>query len=275
MAEALELAVKVRNKYELGIASPISVFDVADEIGISVRFVDINMEGLYVREPRPRIIVSALRPLPRRIFTCAHELGHHFFGHGSNLDLLIAEDHEVSPEEVQANSFATFLLLPSLGIRRAFVSRNWNSQNPSPIQIQTIANDFGVGYSTLIRYLQYTTQTLTNVRAKQLLRSTPQQIKEELTGIVNPGAMVVVDKFWQSKTVDVELGTFIVLPTGVLPANERLVPVLESACHNVFVAQGAGLVRIIDERDGWAKFVRIMPAAFVGMATYRHLDEGE
>src|SRR3546814_6969436 len=44
--------------------------------------------GMYQRAPPPRIHLSARRPLPRRAYNCAHELGHHVFAHGSSIDEL-------------------------------------------------------------------------------------------------------------------------------------------------------------------------------------------
>ena len=51
------------------------------------------MEGLYLRQEKPEIWIG-LRPLVRHTFNCAHELGHHVFGHGSTLDELTAEGED-------------------------------------------------------------------------------------------------------------------------------------------------------------------------------------
>jgi hypothetical protein len=55
-------------------------------LGVTVRFNNINMEGMYQRGAPPRIHLSARRPLSRRTYNCAHELGHHVFGHGSSIE---------------------------------------------------------------------------------------------------------------------------------------------------------------------------------------------
>ena len=81
---------------------------------------------MYDREPKPRIHVSALRPLARRTFTCAHELGHHVFGHGSTIDELRddqSKSAERPPNEILADAFAAFVLMPTLGLREAFTKR--------------------------------------------------------------------------------------------------------------------------------------------------------
>lgn len=75
---------------------------------------DINTEGIYATRPKPMILISSLRPLSRRAFTCAHELGHHFFGHGSTIDELKEESESVDfqPHEFLADTFGGFLLMP-------------------------------------------------------------------------------------------------------------------------------------------------------------------
>lgn len=86
-------SIEVQKEAGLALNSPICIYDLCDRLNVTVRFVDISMEGTYYKGENPRILLSALRPLPRRNFTCAHELGHHVFGHGSTIDDLI-EDSE-------------------------------------------------------------------------------------------------------------------------------------------------------------------------------------
>jgi hypothetical protein len=123
--EALELSLEVRDDASEDYNSPINIFDLCGKLTPSVRVhvVDWSMEACYRRCARPLIEVSALRPLGRRVFNCAHELGHHVAGHGSTIDELQDEDAVFpakSPEEYFANAFAGFLLMPKLGVRRAF-----------------------------------------------------------------------------------------------------------------------------------------------------------
>ena len=79
-------------------AQPICIYRLCEVLGVTVRFNNINMEGMYQRSVPPRIHLSALRPLPRRTYNCAHELGHHVFGHGSSIDEL-REDAKQHPWE--------------------------------------------------------------------------------------------------------------------------------------------------------------------------------
>ena len=88
MAEAL----RVRTRAGLGLEEAVCVYDLAEHLGIEVRFTDIpSMEGMYYLASEPSIILSSLRPPGRRVFTCAHELGHHSNGDGTTIDQLVQE----------------------------------------------------------------------------------------------------------------------------------------------------------------------------------------
>lgn len=129
---AMQATIDVRFKIGAGLEEPICAYSVSERLGVRVRCVEISMEGIYSQTPLPRILISALRPLVRRHFNCAHELGHHVFGHSSTLDELnetLEAYNNQSPEEFIADSFAGHLLMPVLGIRRAFARRGIDAAN--------------------------------------------------------------------------------------------------------------------------------------------------
>jgi Zn-dependent peptidase ImmA (M78 family) len=95
--QAMQAATATRAKAKLDQAGPnLRLCPLRRAGRVAVRFNDINMEGMYQRGAPPRIHVSARRPLPRRAYNCAHELGHHVFGHGSSIDEL-REDAKAQP----------------------------------------------------------------------------------------------------------------------------------------------------------------------------------
>lgn len=75
--QGMQASIAARVKAGVDLKSPICIYGLCEAHNVAVRFNDINMEGMYDRTPKPRIHVSVLRPLARRTFTCAHELGHH------------------------------------------------------------------------------------------------------------------------------------------------------------------------------------------------------
>ena len=90
--QAVAKALRMRRSAGYGLDSAVCGYDLAQRLDIEVRFLDIpSMEGMYYQAPKPHIILSSLRPLGRRAFTCAHELGHHSYGDGTRIDELVKE----------------------------------------------------------------------------------------------------------------------------------------------------------------------------------------
>ncbi len=217
--EANEKAVELRD--ELGIASnaPLCVFDVCARLDppVRVQFVDISMEGLYVRSKRPLIQVSALRPLSRRVTNCAHELGHHAFGHGSTIDELQEEHAEnpvFNPNEFLANAFAGFFLMPLLAVRRAFTLRGWRPETATAEQCFVVACSLGVGQETLIQHMAYGLRIISAAQAQALLRTRLPAIRRGLLGDQPAERLLVVDRNHALSTADTEVGTHVLLPAG-------------------------------------------------------------
>jgi FixJ family two-component response regulator len=105
-----------------------------------VRFNNINMEGVYRRGLPPRIHLSARRPLPRRAYNCAHELGHHVFGHGSSIDEL-REDAKAQPWEDPKEFLALVAWEESARDQRDAVSKMGRSGDLAPVSRNLPATD--------------------------------------------------------------------------------------------------------------------------------------
>src|SRR5947209_14102365 len=83
---AMSAALQLRQSEGFGLWAPVCPYDLAEKLGIEVRFIDLpSMEGMYCKNPNPIILVSSLRPAGRQGFNCAHELGHHVFKHGTHV----------------------------------------------------------------------------------------------------------------------------------------------------------------------------------------------
>src|SRR5579859_454268 len=110
------MALQFRQKHGVQMMHPAPVYDLCEKENVEVRFTDIpSFEGLYCNAAIPTILVSALRPTGRRHFTCAHELGHHLFGHGEQIDVLVETNmhpNAANPDEFTADRFAATLLMP-------------------------------------------------------------------------------------------------------------------------------------------------------------------
>lgn len=269
-------AAAARAKGKLDQVSPICIYGLCDTLGVTVRFNNINMEGMYQRSASPRIHLSARRPLPRRAFNCAHELGHHMFGHGSSIDEL-REDAKAhpweDPKEFLADTFAGFVLMPIIGLRRAFAVRGWAPETAAAAQMFTIACEFGVGYTTLLTHLSAGVNMLSRGRAAALQRITPKTLRVEILGALTPEPLIVADHHRAAPTLDVEVNTLLLLPPGAEVAGDSLAFERDRANGRLFRAVRPGIIQVSADAGAWASFVRIAPEAYVGLAKYRHLED--
>lgn len=273
-SQAMVASITTRTKLRCGQQNPVCIYAMCEALGVVVRFNAINMEGMYQRGSPPRIHLSARRPLARRVYNCAHELGHHVFKHGSSIDEM-REDAQApikDPKEFLVDTFAGFLLMPTLGIRRAFAVRKWDPQSATPRQIFTVACEFGVGYRTLITHLSASTATISKKRAEALLKTQPNAIRADILGAASKSPLVVADAHFSSATLDCEIGMHILLPLGVRIEGEALIHDRDLIGGRLFRASHSGIARA-DGPNGFALFVRVAREAYVGLAQYRHLED--
>lgn len=272
----MQASLKARTTTGIDLKSPTCIYGMCEAHGVTVRFNDINMEGMYDRVPSPRIHLSALRPLVRRTFTCAHELGHHLFGHGSTIDEL-RDDASLGagdrPDEMLANAFAAFVLMPTLGLREAFFRRKLDPNTAAASDIYSVACNFGVGQATLVNHLAFGVEMITPFRRAALARATPKSIRGKLLGENVSEPLIVADQHWNAPTLDAEEGMLLLLPRGAAVNTALLVPERELAAGTLFRAVKPGITRAAVGNTSWATYVRIARREYVGLARYRHLED--
>jgi Zn-dependent peptidase ImmA (M78 family) len=274
--KAMQAASATRAKAKLDQHGPICIYGLCETLGVKVRFNNINMEGMYQRGAPPRIHLSARRPLARRAFNCAHELGHHVFGHGSSIDELREEAKKhlwEDPKEFLAETFAGFTLMPIMGLRRAFAARGWRPETATAAQMFTIACDFGVGYETLITHLSAGVNLISPPRAAVLKRTTPKALRAGILGALTPEPLIVADRHRAGPTLDAEVKMLLLLPPGTEATGSSLDYERDLADGRLFRAVQPGIVRASVDSGTWAAFIRIASEAYVGLAQYRHLED--
>jgi len=274
--KAMQAAIATRAKATCDQHGPICIYGLCETLGVTVRFNNINMEGMYQRGARPRIHLSACRPLPRRAYNCAHELGHHVFGHGSSIDELREDAKENSwedPKEFLADTFAGFMLMPIMGLRRAFAARGWRPEKATAVQIFTIGCDFGVGYGTIVTHLSAGVNMISLTRAAALKRTTPKALRARILGVLTPEPLIVADRYRPGPTLDTEVKMLLLLPPGTETTGSNLAYERDLAEGRLFRAVQPGIVRASADSGTWAAFIRIAPEAYVGLAQYRHLED--
>jgi len=274
--EAMQASITARTRGGADLQSPICIYGLCKAHRVPVRFNAINMEGMYQRGTLSRIHLSARRPLARRAYNCAHELGHHVFGHGSSIDEL-REDAKAKPwedpKEFLADTFAGFVLMPVLGLRRAFTARGWKPDSATPAQLFQIACEFGVGYSTLVTHLAYSVAMISRARASVLQKASPKAVRAELLGALSPAPLIVADEAWASPTLDAEVETQLLLPAGSVAANDAIVPIRDLPGGRLFEAVRPGIARVTRPGSPWAVFARVARKEYVGLAEFRHLED--
>lgn len=210
--QATAAALRMRRSAGYGLDGAICAYDLAQRLGVEVRFIDIpSMEGMYYGASEPAIIISSMRPPGRQAFTCAHELGHHSRGDGTQVDKLVEQRQrpKFDPKEFAADCFAGALLMPKMAVDRAFALREWKIQECTPGQVYTISNYFGVGYTTLIHHMRSALLLLPDAHADALLKVRPQQAQALAFGRETTDTIWIVDAHWRDRAIDVDVGDLI------------------------------------------------------------------
>jgi Zn-dependent peptidase ImmA (M78 family) len=274
---AVKAALQVRARAGFSAIDPVNAFVLAEKLGIEVRFVDIpSMEGMYVAGVDPTIVISSLRPLARQQFTCAHELGHYTLEHGDTIDSLVEQRETGSEEnsnEVQADAFASYLLMPPTALDNAFHLRELSVDTAEPRQLYLVANYFGVGFSTLVRHLQFSVKKMNWLRATEVLRRTPRQIRSEILPESESRNLIVIDKFWHDHAVvDCEVGDIVLTPKeSQKEEGSCLIPSSKSTKGIAFQAVSPGKTTIrISELVTIS--VRVARQAYVGRLAHRYTE---
>lgn len=275
--KALARALRVRRQAGIGLAVPLCPFDLAEQLGVEVRFVDIpSLEGMYVGAGRRLILVPADRPPGRQRYGCAHELGHHLFGHGTRAETVVLENvstRRFDPEECLAECFAGFLLMPKGAVVHAFTARDWAIDRCTPVQVYVVACWLGVSYEGLLTHLEHALHLISAAHAAALQRRTPRAIRKDLLGASIAEALVVVDENWTGRTIDLQVGDLVDLPQDTLADAPLLERAADVPGRTLFRAVRPGTGRLLRPAVGWSCFVRVMRRGYVGRSIFRHLED--
>jgi Zn-dependent peptidase ImmA (M78 family) len=272
--QAVAAALRIRQKVGIQLDHPVAIIDIALQLGILVSFMRLaSMEGLWCKEKRA-IVLTSLRPAGRRTFTCAHEIAHCHFDHGTRIDDLLeyAISDSFHPEEYLANEFAAHLLMPLYAVSRALQIRKWNAATLTALQVYTLASHFGVSYGAMLNHLYFAFKMVRKGHFEVLSRTSPKMIRSLFCPSIAARHLVVVDEFWRHRPVDLEVDDLLILPQGT----EFDRQLLESVpCQTEFdlaaYARSAGIGYLF-HRDGSQLLLRVIPKEFEGFAEYRFPD---
>lgn len=275
--KAIIKALQVRKDNGIELHEAVCVYDLAEKMKVKVRFDDLpSVEGIYVNDLPPRIMLSSLRPAGRMAFTCAHELGHHCFNHGTTHDDLRDEQMEKNfvPEEYIADCFACFLLMPKMAVSHAFYKRGWDAANCSARQLYTVSNWLGVGYTSLAKHMSYSLALLPQELMHELCKVSPKKLKGNILGEEFTGDLIIVDEKWTGRPVDMQVGDMILAIDQAQFENTAIEP-FSIGGKNTFKAVRPGISRLYGNSGQWAAFVRVARKEYNGQCQYRHLEDSE
>lgn len=275
--QAISAALRTRKTAGCGLDQAICVYDLAERLGIEVRFVNLpSLEGMYCDSPNPVIILSSLRPPGRRAFTCAHELGHHVLEHGVRIDEFVEHwgRRQFDSEEFMADCFAGALLMPKMAVSRTFAQRGWDAEKCTPAQAYAVSNYFGVGYTTVIHHMHLALKLLPESHALALLKVRPREAQGLLLGWQTTEPVYVVDSHWEGRPVDLEVGDLIFVFGNASLEGHCIQSISDRGAGRLFQATKPGIGRLVS-KSGWASFVRVSRHDFVGRSLFRHWEEVE
>lgn len=273
--QALRGALELRRRGQSPKESPVCIYDLADRVGVEVRFVGGSSFGGMFAKASDVILVPSLRPPGRQAFTAAHELGHWHFRHGSRIDELpeFVPDARDDPDEWLANLFAAYLLMPAWAIESAFQRRNLSPGSCTALDLYTVANELGVGYETLAQHLRFSLRQITFERAQEFMSMTPKSIREDLVGATAAKHLIVADRAWSPGTIDLQVGHLALLPRGAVLEGDRVKLVTDLESGRLVQGQMPGISRTFLEGGDWAKFLRVSRADYEGRGKFRHMED--
>lgn len=271
--QAHRAALAVRARLGIGLLPPLSAVDAALALGVEVRFLNApSMEGMYSASLRT-IVISAERPSGRQSFTCAHELGHHVFGHGNRIDEFRSESSRRgrSAQEYSADLFAGFLLMPRYAVEQAFHVRGFSSTAPHPDQVYAVACQLGVGYSTLIHHMRSAIKLIPESHAQVLRRTGPKEIRARLVGRDITGDVWQVDDHWRGRPLDVRVGDVLLVERRFNIQSSGLTRQGHHEGSDLFELTAPGTFKVT--RPGLPPIeVRVARLGYEGRACFRHLE---
>lgn len=273
----LHRAFEVRKRLGIPRNRSLNVFETCERLGIKVHFADCkSLEGAYIKAPRTSIFLPTTehRPTGRIAFTCAHELGHHELGHGTRVDDYVdatSNRQASSLEELGADVFAAFLLMPRPAIEVALRARQWHARTLNAEQAYSLACLFGVGYSSLLHQLHFGLGSLDADCFSVLKRHSPKSIRAEIYPPAKDFPLVSLDESWIYPTVDVEVGTLIVTSKTMQIDTDFVELEQEDSTRRVWRAKTVGVSKL--KHFSNSPRLRIAATNYAGYLSYKFLPE--
>ncbi len=179
-------AAQAHGDYGIDTATwPVNIYDAIYTAGVMTMWQQMPRQfGAYLNDPgsRPGILINNGLPCAAQRQTAGHELGHHWWKHGTredgNLDPPGDRRPSWPPEEKLAESFAAWFLMPRKAVVAALDHLGIKGLR-SPADAYQLSLLLGVPYRAMVRQLP-NIRFVSAARAAEWIRLPPNVIKDRL-----------------------------------------------------------------------------------------------
>lgn len=142
-AAALKARAQTNVPLDMPLECIVTTVEESFDLVVVIALLGKGLAGAYVKLPRWNVaLIAGKDAAVRRRFTLAHELGHHFLGHGAGFDTNSSLSDEVDPDESSANRFAAEFIAPRPAVER-FISE-LEDDSPTLELVCRLANHFAI-----------------------------------------------------------------------------------------------------------------------------------
>ncbi len=146
-ALASAAAREAREQTEVALDQPlpciVTTIEQSFDLAVVIAPLGDGLAGMYTKLPNLNVaLIAGKDAAVRRRFTLAHELGHHYLGHGPRWDDTASLKDESDPDESAANRFAAEFIAPQPAVER-FVGELDDSA-PTLELVCRLANHFAI-----------------------------------------------------------------------------------------------------------------------------------
>ena len=165
--EAIEqLALKMRLKAGLNPTEPVHTKTMLRQLGIMVIYRPLSEKacGLSMRSADGKgkfMLINSNNSRGRQHFTICHELYHLYYDEEPKPHICVTAGMEKSPAEINANAFASALLLPQAGVLQSIPSAEIKNRHITIATMLQLEQLFGVSHQSLcycLRHLRLLTE---------------------------------------------------------------------------------------------------------------------
>jgi Zn-dependent peptidase ImmA (M78 family) len=226
---AATLAAETHADLGISLDQPVDVFGAIEKLGLVLAFADLGkVSGLYIPGGASiGIMIHSGHPRTRQRYTAGHELGHHVFSHGTDIDIDLEGALRRNPSapwldhEKEAEAFGAWFLMPRRLIRRGLQELEI-AEISSPYDVYALSLWLGTSYTATARQLG-ATRLVTSAQATEWAKIPPRTIKRSLAGTFVPNDLRN-DVWWlrrqqDGSTIEARPGDRVVLSLDEIPSS--------------------------------------------------------